>query len=219
MFPVPPEHSTESRLLYQYLKRSGANIIADKFRPAMSIDEVQEFMYKEYNSISRQIQVRHSLQALRMDEFMADHSLNSPSDALSKMINHLLTLQCPLDFPQDDRKIAYLRAAVLGKAWTRTPVSKADGGGMSWNQFVADLHAAIPLETERKPAIAGTSTHFIEPKDLALLDNLYYGRYNPDPRNVRKNPMRGHPSQGDHPSNSSGTTPVMMLPEAIRQGK
>lgn len=138
-------------------------------RKGMTFDDICEFMLKEYNSKARQLQVRRSIQPLLMDPFMVENQIASPSVAHTKMVDDVnrLTPQCHPSFRDVDHKISYLRSAILGKIWSASAINKVDSGGVSWRQFVTDIHDTISIEAE----VASANTN-----------STHIGQYAVDPR-------------------------------------
>jgi len=77
----------------------------------MTFDEIESFMRVEFNSYSRQIQVLHNLEYLRLDSFMVENSITKEQEGLTQMISSIdvMVPQCPPAFRSDDKKISYLR--------------------------------------------------------------------------------------------------------------
>ena len=152
---------------------------------------------------------------------MTEHGITSPSQALTKIVSHIdkLSPQCPPDFRQDAHKLSFLRAAVIGKPWAKVPITKADSGGISWNEFVTDLHAAISLETEMNTFGAPSSIHHANSYDEKAYEDIHYGRYGRNPRFVRKHPPRNYQSNDTRRSTPVDNQPgLMSLREARERG-
>ena len=56
-------------------------------RDDMSFGEMASMMLKEFNSNSRQLQAQGTLEALRLDKFMAENNINTISEGLTKIVD------------------------------------------------------------------------------------------------------------------------------------
>jgi len=88
-------------------------------QPGMSFEDISELMLAEYNSNSRQIQVRRMLDTMRIDTFMAEKGITSEQAALTDMISTIDSMvpQCPPAFRADANKISFLRQAIIKQPW------------------------------------------------------------------------------------------------------
>ena len=101
------------------------------------------------------------LEGLRLNAILSEKGYSSPQEALTHFIEMIDTLvpQCPEGFRSDQNNIRFLRHAVLNESSSILPIAKVDTGTIDWHQFTTDLHAAISLVRERKPAAADHTHH------------------------------------------------------------
>ena len=73
---------------------------------------------------------------------------------MSKIVTIIesMTPQCPPHFRSEPHKITYLRNAVLGQQWARTPISNIVTAQYTFNGFVTALRESMQLEEEIKSA-------------------------------------------------------------------
>jgi len=147
-------------------------------------------MIAEYNSNSRQIQVRRMLDTMRIDAFMAEKGLTSEQAALTDMISTIDSMvpQCPPAFRSDANKISFLRQAIIKQPWATHAVTKVDAGDVTWRQFTTDLHAALSLRREIDPG-SDIRTHVTE-ADIDRKARVFMTKYGRDPRYTRKHDYR-----------------------------
>jgi len=155
-------------------------------QPGMSFEDISAFMIAEYNSNSRQIQVRRMLDTMRIDTFMAEKGITSEQAALTDMISTIDSMvpQCPPAFRSDANKISFLRQALIKQPWATHAITKVDAGDVTWRQFTTDLHAALSLRREVHP-VSDTHSHFTE-SDIDREARIFMTKYGRDPRYTRK---------------------------------
>ena len=94
--------------------------------PNMPLHIMVDVMTKEYVSDARQLQVKTTLEMLRLRSFMQDEDISDESSGLLKLVKHINELppQCPPNFRSDAHKISYLRRAVAEyQDWSRIPIA------------------------------------------------------------------------------------------------
>lgn len=132
----------------------------------MPYNDMVRVMLKEYVSDARQMQVKGTLETLRLRSFMKEKELEDVSEGLSKMVEHIneLSPQCPPDFRSDAHKIDYLRKAVTEfQDWSRIPIQSRTSQGYSFNTFVTTLHESLQnlrqiqmlTDTSSRPSFTG----------------------------------------------------------------
>ena len=126
-------------------------------KKGMPFSDTERFMSAEYNSSSRQIQVRRNLDALRINGIMNEKGLCSEEDALKEIINRIETLvpQCPPAFRNDENKISFLRHPVIRQPWARNAVAKVEAetshGFNSQLTFTQPSHCSKKLNKTTRP--------------------------------------------------------------------
>ena len=157
-------------------------------RDDMQFEEMAEMMTKEFNSNARQIQVYGILSKLRINSIMTEHELTSFTVGLTKIVSMIeeMAPQCPPHFRSEPHKIGYLRSAVLGHSWSKTPISNIVTAQYSFNGFITSLREHMQLEEEiqtvsRRP----TGIRHSQPEDTFVQQ---YGR---NPKYVHKYPPQG----------------------------
>jgi len=155
-------------------------------QPGMSFEDISKLMLAEYNSNSRQIQVRRMLDTMRIDTYMAEKELTSEQAALTDMITTIDSMvpQCPPAFRSDANKISFLRQAIIKQPWATHAVTKVDAGDVTWRQFTTDLHAALSLRREIDPG-SDIRPHYTE-ADIDREARVFITKYGRDPRYTRK---------------------------------
>ena len=146
---------------------------------SMPFEEMAEMMIGEFNSNSRQLQVYGRLTTLRIERVITENELNSFSEALTKIVTiiEMMTPQCPPHFRSEPHKITYLRNAVIGQQWSRTPISNIVTSHYTFNGFVTALRESMQLEEEIKSARSdGLSTR---------PSGTFFQQYGRNPRYVR----------------------------------
>eukprot|EP00171_Calliarthron_tuberculosum_P010911 IDg10911t1 len=58
-------------------------------KPDMKYENKSKLMLSEYNSNARKIQVRRSLEALKLDRFMKEHEIASTETGLTQLVEHI----------------------------------------------------------------------------------------------------------------------------------
>ena len=171
-------------------------------RDDMTFDEMARMMVKEYNSDARQLQVQGILETLRLDKYMAEQGLTSPSEGLTKLVDLIerLTPQCQPQFRSDANKINYLRKAVLGFNWSMVPIGNIITAKYSFNGFVTALREHLQLENEVNVANPSFNGSRLNP-----VDGTFHSQYGRNPKHVRKYAPPVSRSK-NHRSDSSSST-------------
>ena len=118
----------------------------DNVDESLQFHEMANFMIKEYISDARQLQVKGTLESLRLRKFMTEKGIDDVSEGLTKLVELIneLSPQCPRDFRSDSHKIDFLRKAVLEyQEWSKIPIQSITSQGYSFNGFATALHEAI----------------------------------------------------------------------------
>lgn len=134
-------------------KAAAWKLYSNLCQPGMSYEDISKFLLAQYNSNSRQIQVRRMLDTMRINTFMSEKGITSEQEALTTMISSIdfMVPQCPPAFRANANKIRFLRQAIIRQSWATHAVTKVDAGGVSWRQFTTDLHASLSLRREVEP--------------------------------------------------------------------
>lgn len=118
---------------------------------------------------------------------MSDHELPSSTDGLTKVVSMIeeMSPQCPPHFRSEPHKIGYLRNAVLGYSWSKTPISNIVTAQYSFNRFITSLREHMKLEEEiQNVSWRPTSiTH-------AFSEDIFVQQYGRNPKYVQKYPPR-----------------------------
>jgi len=181
------------------LKDRAKTFFISTVQPGMSFEDISKFMLAEYNSNSRQIQIRRMLDTMRIGTFKTEKGLTSDEEALREMISTIDSMvpQCPPAFRQDENKISFLRQAIIKESWATNAVTKVDAGNVSWSQFTTDLHAALSLRREIEPAPSNRT--FYSESDFEEAAEIFMTRYGRDPRAARKfKPRNQRPAYSRH---------------------
>lgn len=123
-------------------------------------------MLKECVSNARQMQVKRTLEVLRLRSIERDKDIDDVAEGLTKIVEHIheLSPQCPPDFRSDVYKIDYLRKAFTEfQEWSRIPIQNITSQGYSFNAFVIALHESVQnlrqiellVEFPRRPNFTG----------------------------------------------------------------
>ena len=168
----------------------------------MSFEQMAEMMVAEFNSNARQIQVYGILSTLRISSMMAEHELTSFTEGLTKVVSTIeeMAPQCPPHFRSEPHKIGYLRKAVLGHTWSKTPICNIVTAQYSFNAFITALREHMQLEEE----ILSVSRRTMDIRH-SIADDTFVQQYGRNPRYVQKYPPRGEYKGG---SQSSGSRPL-----------
>ena len=158
----------------------------------MDYDQIVMIMRMEFNSNARQVQVQNALENLRPYRFMTKKDINSVSNGLNKIVNHIekLTSQCPPDFRQEPHSIRYLRNAVKQYSWSKIAISNIVTLSYSFTQLFTALHESLEFEDEiqhKKITIRQVGA------EEGKSSNTLYQRYNRNPKHIRK---RADPAKG-----------------------
>ena len=134
---------------------------------------------------------------------MEEKDITTPSIGLTKIVEHIniLTPQCPRDFRSDALKTRYLRAAVKGLPWAKTPVSHITTSKYTFNMFVTALRESLQIEQEFASTANNHPTHIMStPAELPAI-SAYYQRYGRDPKQFQPpSKPRGTPARTFTPS-------------------
>lgn len=112
----------------------------------MSFPEIAAIMTREYGSDARRMQIKGTLEILRLLSFMAERDITDISKVFNKPINHLNALapQCPKVFRSDSHKINYLRRAVAEfTECSRIPIQIICSNFYSFKTFYTAIHESI----------------------------------------------------------------------------
>lgn len=114
----------------------------------MDFHELSQIMLKEYVSDARQLQVKDTLENLRLQSLMRSHDIKEVSSGLTRLVDTIneLSPQCPKDFRSDSHKIDYLRRAIsepFFRDWASIPIQNITSQRYSFNMFVITLHESI----------------------------------------------------------------------------
>ena len=109
-------------------------------------------MMREFNSISRQLQLYGKLSTLHIESVIAAHKLASFSDALTKIVTIIdtMTPEFPPHFRSEPHNINYFRNAFLRQHWARNPISNIITAQYTFNGFLTALRENMQLEEEIK---------------------------------------------------------------------
>lgn len=77
---------TKSDFFVNVLADHAWNFFFYNARDEMTFDEMAAMMIKEYNSDARQLQVRSTLENLRLDKYMAEHEISTQSEGLTRLV-------------------------------------------------------------------------------------------------------------------------------------
>lgn len=112
----------------------------------MSFNETAEIMLKEYVSFARQLQIKGTLETLRLRSFMKERNIGDVSEGLTKMVEYIneLCLQCPPGFRSDSHEIDYIRKSVTEfQNWPSIPTQNIKSQSYSYNKFITNLNESI----------------------------------------------------------------------------
>ena len=169
----------------------------------LSYNEVIQIIEREFNSVSRQNRIVGYLRNLRINKFLGkNENLN---DALEKVHEEIskLTPQGPEHNRSERHRIEYLRDSVIGHSWAREACSRATAGHLGYQEFYAQLEAAIQLQREEKigrlrdegsikfDSFSGPNSGLENPSGTYYTGQSRYGR-DPRRRNGRPNYGRGN---------------------------
>ena len=174
----------------------------------MSFEQMAQTMLHEYNSDSRQMQVKDRLETLRLKSYMNENGISDVSEGLSKLVEHIeeFSPQCHVDFRSDTHKINYLRKAVAEyKEWSQSPIQRITSGKFTFNGFVTALDEAIQ-NLKEIDLISGRSTDLKYTGHIDS-DDTFISRYAHHPKFVQKRPFRNshqlpRKRYGDHSQRS-----------------
>ena len=111
-------------------------------------------MRKEYNSDPRQSQAKYLVENLRLKNVMAENDLHTESDGIDKLVDLIeeQTPTCPRAFRSDDKKVDFLRRAVIACPWAEQPITQIVLARYKFNDFVLALREATNLDIQPKEA-------------------------------------------------------------------
>ena len=93
-------------------------------------------MEKVYNSTSRQNRIGNMIKHLRLSNFKTpDRSLSEAFEILQAKISNLIP-QGPAHNRSEGNKIEYLKTAAQSPTWATPVISRANGGILSYEEFV-----------------------------------------------------------------------------------
>ena len=156
---------------------------------ASSFQQAVSMLENEYNSPVRQNRVKNFLNSLRVSSYITQGV--GSSAALSKIYKSVIKLsrQAPRSHQGDAHKIEFLRNAVVGMPWSKEPLSRVATHTHTFQQFYADLEAALQLDKEaalanlRETAEQRGRSPVTENKTGVLYTGQ--GRYMNDPKGLR----------------------------------
>ncbi len=164
----------------------------------MHYDVVRAKMVEQYNSRSMQATLQAEMDALDFSIFKRDKSIDSDSNALRQLVDHINNTapRLPKGFGNIDHKIQYLRRAVKRLPWAVLPIAQLGQQGYGYQEFIDSLHSRILHMSE-----LGKTTS----------DSFYGEMYLTHPKDVRKHstPLSGRrtPKANDPPFRSPRHTP------------
>ena len=196
------------------LKDTAREFFTANIKTGMTFGDVEKLMKAEYNSTSRQLQVRRKLESLRITSIMQDNGYPSEEKALKFAINTINSLvpQCPPAFRSERNKFSFLRQSVIRRPWARSAITKVDAGGVTWREFTTDLHSALSLHREIDEDLPTPATHHLSEDEARTLET-FLTRYSRHPKDIRKRDTQRAPNR---PGNSSKYGTSMSFDEARR---
>jgi len=105
------------------LKEPAKDFFLSTVQDGMSFEHISTFMLAEYNSNSRQIQVRRMLDTMRIGTFKTEKGHTTDQDTLTAMISTIDSME--------DNNISFLRQAIIKEPWSTNAVTKVDAGNVS----------------------------------------------------------------------------------------
>ncbi|OSX76619.1 hypothetical protein BU14_0183s0011 [Porphyra umbilicalis] len=111
-------------------------------------------MNEEYNTPTRQTDVKHRVAGLRVSTFVAAGQTEKEAlETVRTMIDQLSPQLAPLN-RADENLVDYLRGAVVGEPWADSVVSRIATTKPSFQQLFLELDAALGLKEEGRAAVA-----------------------------------------------------------------
>lgn len=92
---------------------------------------------------ARRIQVKVTLETLRLRSFMNENDISDVSISLKNLVEHINVLapQCPSDFCSDAHKTDYLRKSVTEfNERSQVPIQSTTAQKYTFAKFVTSLH-------------------------------------------------------------------------------
>jgi len=119
-----------------------------------SLAEALAKMNEEYNTPTRQTDVKHRVAGLRVSTFVAAGQTEKEAlETVRTMIDQLSPQLAPLN-RADENLVDYLRGAVVGEPWADSVVSRIATTKPSFQQLFLELDAALGLKEEGRAAVA-----------------------------------------------------------------
>jgi len=119
-----------------------------------SLAEAIAKMNEEYNTPTRQTDIKHRLAGLRVSTFVAAGQTEKEAlETVRTMIDRLSPQLAPVN-RADENLVDYLRGAVVGEQWADSVVSRIATTKPSFQQLFLELDAALGLKAEGRAAVA-----------------------------------------------------------------
>lgn len=98
----------------------GRELSFDSYTAVMSYSNITETVEYKYKFPTWNSLVHAELENLCQSTFMQENGISSPVEGLGKLLREInaLTLQGPISFRDDNRKMRCLRIAPLNDSWT-----------------------------------------------------------------------------------------------------
>eukprot|EP00171_Calliarthron_tuberculosum_P003207 IDg3207t1 len=119
------------------------------YHPFSDLRSAIDAIEAEFNSRTRQNQVKNELAALRLPFIMRSKSV-SASEGLEHIRSEISAkiYLCPKEYRTEAHKHQYLRDAVLGLEWSRDALSRAESGNWTFQTLFCELYASIGAHEE-----------------------------------------------------------------------
>lgn len=113
----------------------------------MSYEGVSHMINTEYNSESLLLQVKSTLDGLKLTSFMSSHSIVDDSKGLSKLVDFIesRSLQCTPSCRSDENKIRFLRSVVIRHDWDLSSISNIVTDCYNFKSSVKALQEILQL--------------------------------------------------------------------------
>ena len=144
---------------------------------SMPFDQIATQMRRHYNSETKKLQLQSEVDGLDLMVFMQKNHISDIAEGLTRLVDHINALgpQLPQGFGDDAHKTRYLRRAVMGLKFAQQPISQLTTARYTFTQFTTALKESLQLMEELTRARA---------------QELNYGQYVRDPRDVRPSSSR-----------------------------
>lgn len=150
------------------------NFFFNNARDNMSFDEMAMMMVEEYNSNARQLRVRKKLVMLRLDRYMAEHSLTTQDESLTKLVELIdrRTPQCQQQHWFYASKTNFSRRTVLCFSRLFIPIGSIITGRYTFDGSVAALREPLQLAN-----VVLTATSDAQHRMRNSFDRTYHQKY------------------------------------------